>query len=137
MTPSYHRFIDHTGELELRLEATDFASLLEEAGRALANVMAEDASGTPTSAPEHLEIVAPDRESLLVEWLNELVYRSEINKCVYGDVRVARVDECHLDAFVRGRQPSSPKTAVKAATWHRVGVRDTPVGVEATVVLDV
>jgi hypothetical protein len=35
LTPR-HRFVEHTGELELRLEAADFASLLEEAARALA-----------------------------------------------------------------------------------------------------
>lgn len=137
MTPSRHRFVEHTGELELRLEAPDLASLLEEAGRALADVMAEDAAGAPTSPPERLELDAADRESLLVDWLNELVYRADVNKCVYGEVRVAHADEHHLDALVRGRAPSSPRTAVKAATWHRVHVGDTPAGVEATVVLDV
>jgi SHS2 domain-containing protein len=132
-----HRFVEHTGELEVRLEAADFASLLEEAGRALADVMAEDAGGAPTAQPEHVEIVAPDRESLLVDWLNELVYRADVNKCVYDDVRVQRANDRKLEATLRGREPRSPKTAVKAATWHRVRVVDTPAGLEATVVLDV
>jgi SHS2 domain-containing protein len=132
-----HRFVEHTGEIELRLEAADFASLLEEAAHALADVMAEDAGGAPTLGAEHVEIVAADRVSLLVDWLNELVYRSEVNKCVYDDVRVHRANDRKLEAALRGREPRAPRTAVKAATWHRVRVADTASGLEATVVLDV
>ena len=132
-----HRFVEHTGELEMYLEAPDFRSLLEEAARALADVMAEDAGGATTTAPEQVELTAPDRESLLVDWLNELVYRADVGKRVYGEVHVARADDRHLEATLRGREPVSPRTAVKAATWHRLRVRDTLAGLEATVVLDV
>jgi protein archease len=132
-----HRFVEHTGELELRLQAADLASLLEEAARALAEIMAEDAGGSPTRASEHVELSASDRESLLVDWLNEIVYRTEVNKCVYGDVHVDRANDKHLEATLRGRDTSSPRTSVKAATWHRLRVHETPAGLEATVVLDV
>jgi SHS2 domain-containing protein len=132
-----HRLVEHTGELELRLEATDLASLLEEAALGLAEILAEDAGGAPTREMERVELTAPDRESLLVDWIDELVYRGEINKCVYGNVHVERATDRHLEATLRGREPSSPRTAVKAATWHRLRVHETPAGLEATVVLDV
>ncbi len=132
-----HRFVEHTGELELRLEAPTLAALLEEGARALADVMAEDAAGPPSAPPVRVEVSASDRASLLVAWLNELVYRGEVSKCVYHDARVERADDRHVEATLRGRAPSSPRTAVKAATWHRLRVRETPAGLEATVVLDV
>jgi SHS2 domain-containing protein len=137
MPTARHRFVEHTGELELCIEAKDLASLLEEAARALAEIMAEDAGGAPTHPPEHVELAASDREALLVDWLNELVYRADVEKCVYRDVHVERANDRHLEATVRGREPTSPRTAVKAATWHRLRVRDTDAGLEATVVLDV
>ena len=86
-----HHFVEHTGELELRLRAPDLAALMEEAARALAEIMAEDAGGSPEGAVETVCIAASDRESLLVEWLNELVYRADVKKRVYGDVQVERV----------------------------------------------
>jgi SHS2 domain-containing protein len=136
-TNARHRFVEHTGEVELQLHAPDVCSLLEEAARALAELMADDAGGAPTAAPEHVELRASDLESLLVDWLNELVYRADIGKCVYGDVHVEKADERGLVATIRGREPTSPRTAVKAATWHRLRVRGTNTGYEATVVLDV
>jgi len=132
-----HRFVEHTGELELHLHAADLAALFEEAARALAQTMAEDARGAPTQPEAHVEITSADRETLLVDWLNELVGRAEIEKCVYWDVHVTRANDTHLEATVRGRAPTSPRTAVKAATWHRVRVSPTPTGVDATIVLDV
>jgi SHS2 domain-containing protein len=99
--------------------------------------MAEDAGGAPTRSPERVELSASDRESLLVGWLNELVYRGEVDKCVYGDVHVDLATDQRLEATVSGRDPLSPRTAVKAATWHRLRVQELPAGLEATVVLDV
>lgn len=137
MTGPRHRLVEHTGELELRLEAPDLSSLFEEAARALADVMAEDAAGPPTAPPERIALTAADREALLVEWINELVYRADVHKRIYPDVHVERAEDGRLEATMHGREPSSPKTAVKAATWHRLRVNDTPSGVEATVILDV
>jgi SHS2 domain-containing protein len=132
-----HRFVEHTGELELRVDAPDLASLFEEAARALADVMAEDAGGPPTAAPERITLAATDREELLLDWLNELVYRADVGKRVYADVRVERVEGGRLEAVVKGREPAAPRTAVKAATWHRLRIADVPGGLEATFVLDV
>jgi SHS2 domain-containing protein len=116
---AHHELVEHTGELELHITAPDLGSLLEEAARALADVMADDAGGAPTAPPEHLELSAPDREALLVDWLNELVYRADARKRVYREVHVQRADDKHVTATLRGREPLAPRTAVKAATWHR------------------
>jgi SHS2 domain-containing protein len=132
-----HRLLEHTGEIELQVEAPDLAGLFAEAAVALAEIMAEDAGRTPTRPPERVELLAADREALLVDWLNELLYRGEVNKCVYGHVEVERADDARLVANLRGHEPLSPRTAVKAATWHRLRVVPTPLGFEATVVLDV
>ena len=132
-----HRFGEHTGEVELTVEAPSLSALFEESARALAELQAEDAGGAPTRSEERITLTSSDREALLVDWLNELVYRGEVNKCVYADVTVARIDDRELEAIVRGREPLAPRTAVKAATWHGLRIRTCDDGVEATVVLDV
>lgn len=132
-----HRLIEHTAEIELFVEAPDLGALLEEAARALAEIMAEDATGAPDGAVEHVEIASRDRASLLADWLNELVYRADVHKRVYADVAIDRVDDTHIEATLRGRTPSAPRTAVKAATWHRLAVTDVPGGLHGVVVLDV
>ena len=131
-----HDLVNHTGEVQLELFAPDLAGLFEEAGRALASLMLEEADGD--RGPEvTISIAADDRTELLFEWINELVYRSEIEKVIFTEFMVQEVSERELTARVRGVTPRSLRTAVKAATFHNLAVIDTPRGVSATVVLDV
>lgn len=132
-----YRLVEHTGELELHVEAESLLSLFEEAAHGLADILADDAGGPPSGPEEEVVLTAADREHLLVDWLNELVYRGEVDKRVYRHVRIDRVDEHELHATIRGREPRAPRTAVKAATWHDLRIRRVDDGFEATVVLDV
>lgn len=134
-----HRLVEHTGEIELVVEGPDLTAVLEEAARALAEIMADDAAGTPDGPVEHVELSAADRASLLVDWLNELVYRADVHKRVYADVEIDRASDTRLEATLRGRTPRAPRTAVKAATWHRLSITEAggDGGLRATVVLDV
>lgn len=131
-----HWFAEHTGEVELHLEAATLEELFAEAGRALAELLADEprpASGDP----ETVLVRAPDRETLLVEWLNELLFLSETRKQVFSEVHVDGIANGELRARVRGFEPGSIRTAVKAATLHQLRIEERPGGFAATVVLDV
>jgi len=128
---------EHVGEVRLRIEAPTLGELFEESGRALAELSAEVAPGAGLGAEERVELRARDTAALLVAWLNELVFRSETRKVVYDDLHVDRVDATSLVARIRGREPASSRTAVKAATMHGVRVEASPHGFVAAVVLDV
>lgn len=131
-----HAFAEHTGEVEVHLMAADLGGLFEEAGRALAELMLGE-SGTPSGEAEMVTLQASDRETLMFEWLNELVFRSETEKVVFTDFEVDEISDTKLVAEIRGVEPQSIRTAVKAATFHRLEIADTADGCEATVVFDV
>jgi SHS2 domain-containing protein len=139
MGAASHRFEEHTAEVLLCLDAPSLAALYAEAGRALAELLAEDPSRIPCGEAESLAVEAADREALLVALLDELVFRAETRGRVYPEVVVERVSDRALAATIRGGTPETWRTAVKAATWHRLRVaeaEDGP-GFVATVVLDV
>lgn len=136
-----HIFVDHTGEVELHLRAAGLAGLFEEAARALAELMLGEAAGE-LSAAQRVELEAEDPAGLLFDWINELVYLSETEKLVFTDTVVDQIQvdesgEHRLVAHVRGVEPASIRTAVKAATFHNLSVEKVQEGVRATVVLDV
>jgi SHS2 domain-containing protein len=123
--------------LRLLLLAGNLPSLLVEAGRALAELLSEEAPH-PLEAPERVVLPPADRAALLVDWLNELIFLSETRKRVYSSFEplVASADE-GIVAHVQGWPASRLRTQVKAATLHRLSVRDVPEGLAAEVVLDV
>jgi SHS2 domain-containing protein len=133
-----HRFVEHTGEVQLVLEAPSLEALCAEAGRALAELLAGEVPAAAAGEPaEEVTVRAADREALLVEWVNELIFLSEVRKRIYGEFDFESVSEHELVARVRGAEPAHLRTAVKAATFHRLSVAQGPDGFTATLVLDV
>jgi SHS2 domain-containing protein len=135
-----HQFEEHTSEVKVRLFAPSLRELFGEAALALAEIMAESPSADAgAETVEHVAVEARDIEALLVEWLNELVYRTEQSGRVYAAVQVDRLSDRRIEATIRGSPADQLKTPVKAATFHdlRVVPLDEGEGWMASVVLDV
>ena len=130
-----HTLEEHTGELKLRIEAPTLAELFAEAGRALAETMGPANDG-PLVA-KRIEIEASDREALLVDWLNELVFLSEVEKAIFRELRVELPSDRRLEAFASGVKVERLRNPVKAATYHGLSVSERKDGFVATVVVDV
>jgi SHS2 domain-containing protein len=134
-----YEVLEHTAEVELKVHAPTWPSLLAEAGRALSarlwggQVAPPRAQGTW----RHLDLESADRDALLVDWLNELLYHAEAEWWVPVEFVVEEASETKLSARVRGVPVAAAPAAVKAATLYGVGVAPGPAGLEATVVLDV
>ena len=132
-----HSFEEHTGEVLLRVVAPSLPQLFVEAGLALADLMAEQRAPSSRESPETVAIRAPDREALLVEWLNELIFRSETQQKIYDHIHITHLSDNELRAEIRGAFPERLRTSVKAATFHRLKIQPEVNGYSATVVLDV
>jgi SHS2 domain-containing protein len=135
--PASHVFEDHESEAQVRIVAPSLAELFAEAGRAVAELMLGEATPGELGPPEHVVVRAPDRDALLVAWLNELEFHSETRKRVYTSFDVERVTDGEIAASVRGVEATELATPVKAATMHGVRIEHGARGFDATVVLDV
>jgi SHS2 domain-containing protein len=129
------RWLDHTGEMELEIEAPDEAAIFGDAVAALAELTAGEPCGGETVTIE-LEVAAGDRGALLAEFLNELLFRAETERFV--PTRLARVSLAgdRLVARVDGRR-GAVSPLVKGVTYHRLRYARTASGWQAGVVLDV
>ncbi len=73
-----------------------------------------------------IELTAPDQESLLVEWLNELIYLFDAENLLFKRFDITQLSQTHLKARSYGHEVDSSKhrikTGVKAATYHMLKV---------------
>jgi SHS2 domain-containing protein len=109
-----HRWIDHTAEVQLDLEAASEGELLSEAAAALGELADEDA-GEP--AAHNVTVEARDRPALLAELLSELVFLSETEGFVPDRLEAIELGERTLRARASGRR-GHPRQLVKAVTYH-------------------
>ena len=132
-----HELIDHPSEVQLRLRAGSLGDLLAEAGRALAELQLRGVERPARAAPKRLELAAPDRERLLADWLNELIFLAETERWVATGFEIERADVRSVSARATGVEIPRVRGLVKAATLHGLRVRDVDGGLEGEVILDV
>lgn len=132
-----HRFVDHTSEIGLRVRAASFPEMLTEAGRGLARLLLRDQTAEAAGEAREIEVSSHDRESLLVDWLNDLLFEAEVRLWVPLEFEVLDASDTRIRARVRGAEVEVPPSIVKAATFHGLQVVETPEGLEAEVILDV
>lgn len=137
-TPATHDFLEHTGELRLRVRAASLEELFAEAGRALGAAMHPSGAATgPAGAWHEVEASGGDRPALLVAWLNELVFVAEQARVIPAEFDQVLVSSQQVRARVRGPVLDQAPSLVKAATMDAVRLAEIPGGVEAEVTLDI
>ena len=127
-----YRFVDHTAELEVELEADSPEGVLQEALRALAELTGP---GYGDVVEHRVDLSAPDLPALLAAWLDELVYLAETERVVPESADVS-VTGSRVAGLVRARR-GEPRPLVKAVTLHRLRFRPENGVWRGRVVLDV
>ncbi len=128
------RWVEHTAELELEVEARSQAEVFAEALAAFAELLG---GGRGPPVTRELEVAADEDAMLLVEWLGELIYLSEAEGFVPERVASLEFGEGRLRATVEGRAGES-SYLVKGVTLHRLELRPhEDGGWRARVILDV
>jgi len=137
MEASGHAFEEHTAEVQVRLWSPTLAGLFTEAAAVLAELMAGGPVREEGSAELPVALEARDRDALLVDWLNELIYRTEMSGRLQTAVRIDQLTNCSLHGSTGGVDQPAPAVEVKAATLHGLRIAEGAKGYSATVILDV
>ncbi|MBC7234746.1 MAG: archease [Chloroflexi bacterium] len=138
---SYPAFeeLDHTADLALRVYGRDRAELFAHA--ALGMFEAMHCHTTEQSAqPIEAEIVldAPDQETLLVDWLSELLYLSERRRACFTSFDIHQLTETHLEATVHGTTACRPQLLIKAVTYSNLRIKRRDDGIyQVTIIFDI
>jgi len=128
-----YRWIDHTSELELRIEAPTEEDVFADALAAFAELAGRSAGSDDRRT---IELEADERGLLLVDWLNELVYLADSDGFEPAALEELRLGDGRLSATVAGRR-GRPRPLVKAVSLHGLRYTREDDGWQARVVLDV
>jgi SHS2 domain-containing protein len=133
--PSYEQ-VEHTADLALRVHGHDMEQLFANSAYAMFCELADLASVQPLKN-RPVTVDGMDYESLLVNWLNELLYLHETQGEMYVAFDIHDLSAQRLRATVHGQPSDNTKTVIKAATFHNLEIHKTPAGYEVTIVFDV
>jgi len=132
-------FIDHTADAGIRVEAPTLEDLFETAGLAFTELVTS-ADSVDCRAERRFKLEEDDMETLLVSWLQELLYLLDTEDLVFARFQV-RIHDFSLEATAWGDvfDPNihTMKTEIKAVTYHQLEVTKNDQGWQAQVIFDI
>jgi SHS2 domain-containing protein len=130
------REVEHTADRAFTVRERDLAELFALAARAVGTIQGQPAA-TREIVSRQVEVSGVDRETLLVNWLNEILYLQDLHKESYSRFHVAAISDTSLRASLHGEPDASSRRIIKAVTFHSLKIERLPDGWEATIVVDV
>jgi SHS2 domain-containing protein len=135
-----YEFLDHTGDLGIRVWAADVKGLFQEAARALFDIIT-DIEKVEVHVDRKVTVEASTVDELLVAWLSELLYLYEVEGLLFCDFALAEIEEGKVkgvamgEEFREGRHPI--KTSIKAVTYHQLEIKEKDGRWQAQVIFDI
>ena len=117
--------LNHTADVGIIAYGADLKQAFANAAKGLFSLIT-DLGKVKEVLHRDTELTATDEESLLVEWLNELIYQFDTEGIIFKRFEIIRLDNTRLKARGYGEKVDKArhrlKMGVKAATYHMLKV---------------
>lgn len=130
-----YREIEHTADYAIHVTAGDLPALFVEAARGM-NALTGAVALEP-AVRQQFELDAPDLETLLVVWLEELAFLMESENQMLTTIEIESFSPTHLVATGATHSIDQIEKLIKAITFHDLRIAAGPDGYETTIVFDV
>ena len=137
--PPFETF-DHTADVGIVAHGGSLAEAFVNAAKAMFSLMVALDKVEPRDE-RRVELHADDREGLLVAWLAELLYLSEVDNLVFSHFKVDEISDTRIVARALGEpldlERHDPQLMIKAVTRHMLQVAPENGGFQVRVILDI
>jgi SHS2 domain-containing protein len=140
MSPQPYEVFEHTADVGIHAYGSTLAELFIHAAQGMEGLMV---------APEQVYLLASreiaveghDRVSLLIAWLNELIFLFDTEYLLLRDFVIDDISETRLTARASGEpydaQRHDLSSAIKAVTWHEAAITHNDDGYKARIIFDI
>jgi SHS2 domain-containing protein len=128
--------IEHTADWALQVSGADFSALLQNAAQGMLKLIHAEA-GTGPGEKKVIRLQASDPESLLVTWLEELLFFIEVHNVTFTSFDVQADGYTQLTAVVNEVPLQRVEKEIKAVTYHNLKIQKNQGGFTTTIVFDV
>lgn len=139
-----YEYLEHTADIKFIAYGKNPEEVFENAALAMFNVII-DTEKVSEKTEREISLKSPDLESLLVDWLSEILYLFEVEETVFRKFTVESIKEENGEYSISARASgekyypeSHPfETEIKAVTYNQLEIRKVTDGWQARVVVDI
>ena len=133
-----YKILEHKADIKIKVFGKNLEELFKNAALAMAQILKRDPKLRihPNASKEKMKIKSLGREILLVDFLNEILARSQINKCLYR-VSSFKIQDSSIEAELISYPVESFDEDIKAATYHDLKISQKDGRFEVVILFDI
>jgi len=135
--------LEHKADLKIKVFGSSLEELFKNAVLAMASILKKPELEVRSQKPEDrefLKVESLDKETLLIDFLNEILAKSQINKKIYKveniKIKVFQKNAA-LEAELIGYPTEHFDEDIKAATYHNLKISQKDDKFEAVILFDI
>jgi len=134
-----YEVFEHTADIGLHAYGETLPALFINAARGMENLLVPLEQVRVVTSRE-ITVNGHDSISLLIAWLNELIFLFDSEYLLFRDFEIATLTDTTLMGIARGEpyagQRHEMSSAIKATTWHEAAVTQDDEGYQARIIFD-
>jgi len=137
MTHSF-KILPHPADVKLQITASTKEELFQGALAGMASIIDAELSKKAPIVKENIEVHSLDLDMLLVDFLNEILTKSDIYNCVFDKIKIEKLTSDSLRGTIEGRKMKEFSEEIKAVTYHGLEIKQDKSGnCEVTILFDI
>lgn len=129
--------LEHTADFKIRAFGKTKKEVFLNMLRGLAASQQPAALELAPNIEKKIKIESADGNALLVDFLSEVLYQSEINKEVYFEAEFSEFSETKLKGLIKGAKVKQFQENIKGVTHHGLKIKKRNSRWQATVLFDI
>ncbi|HPC31259.1 MAG TPA: archease [Candidatus Paceibacterota bacterium] len=134
----HYEILEHKADIKFKITADNLNDLFEGALKGMADILTLKEDLTEEKIEKNIKVSSLDLSSLLVDFLSEILTFSDIEDCVFNEVKINDLKNNKIEAKISGFKFKKLKEEIKAVTYHQSRVEQNKDGQwEAVVLFDI
>ncbi len=134
-----YEVFEHTADIGLHASGSTLKELFIHAAQGMESLMVPPEQVDPVITRE-ITVEGHDAVSLLIAWLNELVFLFDTEYLLFCDFEIDTISETRASGRASGEPYNAERhelsSAIKAVTWHEAAVTQTGEAYQARIIFD-
>ena len=132
-----YKILEHPADVRVQAFGNNKEELFLNAMKGMVAVLRPKIKDKKEKIKNKIKVKSVDINALLVDFLSEVLYLSQVNKEIYTDVKFDRFSDKELGGELIGNKIESFGEDIKAVTYHDLKIEQKNGLFEATILFDI
>jgi len=117
-----YKILPHPADIKLEITASSKEDIFRGALEGMAYIIQPNISKNSNLRKEEIEVHSMDINALLVDFLNEVLAKSDIHNSIFDNIKIEKLTDDHIKGIIEGRNVKEFSEEIKAVTYHELNI---------------